>query len=274
MTLKPPDWLVYTAAVIGLLFLSFSHRERANAPEAPPPIPGEAQMPLSASSPFSTSRVLPVGPHVETEAGTAFSVGDGGLWLTARHVVQGCRQPAIVVAAGRGVAARLRGESGDIAVLGTEGGAPALPLAANPVLNAGARGFLPGFPQAAPGEATARLLGVQRIRGRGRGAPSASLLAWAEVGRTDGVKGSLAGLSGAPVLNAAGDVVGVALGESPRRGRLYTATPKALAAALKAAGVVTPPAGSGSPITVDNYGRTADNLRRDLRVAQVVCLAV
>ena len=26
-------------------------------------------------------------------------------------------------------------------------------------------------------------------------------------------------------------------------------------------------------ITIDNYGRVADDLRRDLRVAQVVCLA-
>ncbi len=274
MTLKPPDWLVYGVAVAGLLLLSFSHRERANAPEAPPPIPGEAQMPLSASSPFSTSRVLPVGPHVETEAGTAFSVGDGGLWLTARHVVQGCRQPAIVVAAGRGVAARLRGQSGDVAVLSTEGGAPALRLAVNPVLKAGARGFILGFPQAAPGEAASRLLGAQRMRGRRRGAPSSTLFAWAEVGRTDGLKGSLAGLSGAPVLNSAGDVVGVALGESPRRGRLYTATPASVLAALKAAHAVAPSADPATPITVENYGRTGDDLRRDVRVAQVVCLAV
>jgi hypothetical protein len=28
----------------------------------------------------------------------------------------------------------------------------------------------------------------------------------------------------------------------------------------------------GEPITTDNYGRVADTLRRDLRVAQVICL--
>jgi serine protease Do len=271
---RPPDWLVYGAIVGGLLFLSFGRRERANAPEAPPPIPGEAQMPLAAASPFSSSPVVPVGVHVETMSGTAFSVGDAGVWLTAGHVLAGCRQPAIVVAAGRGVAARLRAIDGDVAVLTTEGGSPALPLAVLSELHAGQRGYLPGYPHRAPGEAATRLLGSQQIRGLGRGAATSIELAWAEIGRTDGLKGSLAGLSGAPVLNAAGDVVGVTLGEAPRRGRVYTATPDTVRRALVAAGVKPPPPGSGQPINVENYGRVADGLRRDLRVAQVVCLAV
>jgi hypothetical protein len=29
----------------------------------------------------------------------------------------------------------------------------------------------------------------------------------------------------------------------------------------------------GEPVTPENYGRVADNLRRDLRVAQVICIA-
>ncbi|HYD44523.1 MAG TPA: serine protease, partial [Phenylobacterium sp.] len=29
---------------------------------------------------------------------------------------------------------------------------------------------------------------------------------------------------------------------------------------------------TGEAITIDNYGRAADSLRRDLRVAQVICL--
>ena len=32
--------------------------------------------------------------------------------------------------------------------------------------------------------------------------------------------------------------------------------------------------GLGQSITVDDYGQVSDRLRRDLRVAQVVCLAV
>ena len=269
---RPPDWLVYGALVGGLLLLSFNHREKANAPEAPPPMPGDARMPLAATSPFSTSRVVPVGVHPETAAGSAFSAGDGGVWLTARHVLDGCRQSAIVVAAGRGVAARVRAVEGDVAVLTTEGGAPALPLSAGADPKVGARAFLPGFPQGRPGEAASRLLGPQQVRGHGRGARVSSLLAWAEIGRTDGLKGSLAGLSGAPVLDTAGDVVGVTLAEAPRRGRVFTATPQTVRRALAAAGVKPAPPGTGQPISVENYGRVADGLRRDLRVAQVVCL--
>jgi hypothetical protein len=66
-------------------------------------------------------------------------------------------------------------------------------------------------------------------------------------------------------------VVGVTIAQAPRRDRLYTTTPAALAAALKLAGVRSN-ASAGEPITTDNYGRVADDLRRDLRVVQVVCL--
>ena len=98
-------------------------------------------------------------------------------------------------------------------------------------------------------------------------------LAWAEVGRTDGLNGSLAGLSGAPALDASGEVVGVTLAQAPRRGRIYTSTPDTLRHALAAAGIKPATGATGGPISVENYGRVADGLRRDLSVAQVVCLA-
>jgi hypothetical protein len=72
------------------------------------------------------------------------------------------------------------------------------------------------------------------------------------------------------VLNAAGQVVGVALAQAPLRGRIYAATPQAISVLLAAARVV--PARTGAaPISADNQGRAADALRRDLRVVQVVC---
>ena len=54
-------------------------------------------------------------------------------------------------------------------------------------------------------------------------------------------------------------------------GRIYTTAPESLQPAL--AGAVPPGEYAvGQPVTIDNYGRVADSLRRDLRVAQVVCL--
>ena len=107
----------------------------------------------------------------------------------------------------------------------------------------------------------------------GRGARDEPVLAWAEVGRTDGLEGTLSGLSGAPVMDGRGRVLGVTIAEAPRRGRIYTTAPESFAPAIRgeqrADEVVL-----GEPVTIDNYGRVADALRRDLRVAQVVCLSV
>ena len=97
-------------------------------------------------------------------------------------------------------------------------------------------------------------------------------MAWAEAGRTDQLKGNLAGLSGAPALDAAGRVVGLTIAEAPRRGRIYTIAPETIRAALQRAGVRPTLAPASDPVTVENYGRAADSLRRELRVAEVMCL--
>jgi serine protease Do len=273
-----PDWLIYVAAVLALLIAAVGRQERADAPAAPPPVPGEAGLPLSAFLPFDPARILSLPRHVEVRAGTAFSVSDAGVWLTAAHVLKDCRQTAVVVAEGRGVAAEVSLAPGaDIAVLKTRGGAPALPLGEAKDIASADLGFHPGFPQGSPGEVASRLLGSDTLRTpgrheRSRGDTGHSVLAWTEVGRTDGLKGVLDGLSGAPVLDAAGEVVGLTLAEAPRRGRLYTTTPQAIRAALAAAGVKPSAFAHGDPISVENYGRVADGLRRDLRVAKVVCL--
>jgi hypothetical protein len=134
------------------------------------------------------------------------------------------------------------------------------------------RAYALGYPQAQPGEVALRLLGRETLRlSTRRDGPSQAVLAWAEVGRTEGLRGSLAGLSGAPVVDAQGRVLGVTLAERPRRGRIYTTAPEGVRPALKAMASPQEPA-SGEIVTTENYGRVADTLRRDLRVAQVVCL--
>jgi len=96
---------------------------------------------------------------------------------------------------------------------------------------------------------------------------------WAEVGRTEGLTGSLGGLSGAPALDAQGRVVGVTIAEAPRRGRIYTTAPETVQRLIAESGAPLPVAPSaGGGVTPENYGAVAERLRRDLRVAQVVCL--
>jgi serine protease Do len=272
-----PDWAIYAALVLAFLVGARSRGERADAPSAPPPPATAEEIAIGPAAPFGSVKPIrpPANPTSET-LGTAFSVADSGVWLSARHVFEGCSQAALIVGPGRGVAAEVELDpSSDIAILRTLGGAPALPLALDRPLQPGQRAFHPGYPSGRPGEAATRLLGRQSlvVRGRGeRGARSEPVLAWAEAGRTDQLKGDLAGLSGAPALDAAGRVVGLTIAEAPRRGRIYTIAPEAIRAALVRAGVRPSPAMPSDPVTVENYGRAADTLRRELRVAEVMCL--
>jgi serine protease Do len=269
-----PDWLIYAVVVLALLIAAVGRQEKADAPPAPPPVPGEEGVPLGPASPFDPSVVVDVPGKTEPASGTAFSVADRGVWITARHVVEGCKTAAIVVAEGRGVATKVRiDRRGEAAILTTEGGAPALPLGLGISLRRGDRAFHPGFPQGRPGEATSRLLGRENLVVHGRGARTEPVLVWAETGRTDGLKGTLAGLSGAPALDRAGRVIGVTVAEAPRRGRIYTTVPETVSGALTATGQHASSFAVGEPITTENYGRVADTLRRDLRVARVICLA-
>ncbi|HEX8472331.1 MAG TPA: serine protease [Brevundimonas sp.] len=271
---RVPDWSIYAIILTAILCLSLSRRENADAPPAPAPPDAEEGALLGPVTPFDPSITVeaPAGPF-QPSAGTAFSISADGRWVTARHVVDGCRRPALVVGGGRAVAADLRLARGaDIAVLITEGAPPGLQVLDTPELRRGQRAFHPGFPQGRAGEVSSRLLGRETLKVHGRGQRSEPVLAWAEVGRTEGLEGTLAGLSGAPALDRQGRVLGVTIAEAPRRGRIYTSAPDTFSPAIKGlAGAEDIPL--DEPITIDNYGRVADTLRRDLRVAQVVCLS-
>ena len=62
------------------------------------------------------------------------------------------------------------------------------------------------------------------------------------------------------------------IAESPRRGRIYTTAPDTFGPAVRGLQKAAEPL-TGRTVTIDNYGLVADDLRRDLRVAQVVCLS-
>jgi len=270
----PPDWLVYGGLLSIILVVSLARRENADAPPAPPPpdeVEGALLGPITPFDP-SVTVMTPDVPFVPA-AGTAFSIAGQGRWLTARHVVEGCRRPALVVGGGRAVSADVRlSPRADIALLITAGGPPALAVTTFEALRVGQRAFHPGFPQGKPGEVTSRLLGREVLKVRGRGARDEPVLAWAEVGRTEGLEGTLAGLSGAPALDRRGRVIAMTIAEAPRRGRIYTTAPDTLGPAIRGEQPADEPL-QGEVVTVENYGRIADDLRRDLRVAQVVCLS-
>ena len=268
-----PDWVVYAAVVVALLFAALGRDERTDAPPPPPRSSDPLGEALGPASPFDPAVVVDVPAKAGPSAGTAFSIARSGVWLTARHVVDGCQRVAIVVGPGTGVAVKVRVDpKGEAAMLYTEGGAAPLPLALSEPLRRGQRAFHPGFPQGEPGEASSRLLGRENLVVRGLGARTEPVLVWAETGRTEGLKGTLGGLSGAPALDASGRVLGVTIAESPRRGRIYTTAPEVVSATLATSGRRADSGAIGEAITPQNYFYVADDLRRELQVAQVVCL--
>lgn len=276
MNPRLPDWLIYLAVILALLFAARGRREDAAAPEAPPATAGvdaPTGPALPGPSPFDPQVLVEVPQKAQQGIGTAFVLDDAGSWLTARHVVDGCTRIGILAGFGRILPADYRiHPKADLAIITTRGAPEPLPVDQRLALRRGQRAFHLGFPQGKPGEATSRLIGRETLVVVGRGERAEPVIAWAESGRTDGLRGSLAGLSGAPALDAQGRVIGVTVAEAPRRGRIYTTAPETFVEALEEA----PPDrfGAGEPITVENYGRVGDALRRERTVAQVLCLAV
>jgi S1-C subfamily serine protease len=270
-----PDILVYALAFGAVLVFLFRNAEGVDAPEAPPPSASDRMGAIIAPSTNVDSSLLVEVPAAASSSGTAFAISPDGVWLTARHVVDGCDEVGMVISPGMAVKARKveMASYSDLAALITDGAPHPLALKFDEELRKGQPVFHVGYPQGRPGEAASRLMGRERLVARGRYQTEEPVLAWAEVGRTRGLSGTLAGLSGGPALDANGNVIGVTIAEQPRRGRIFTSDPTSLARFLKqieAEGVVQ--GNSPGAITFDDYGPAADELRRDMAVAKVVCV--
>lgn len=268
-----PDWLLYIIVITVIVFVLFRVDRREDAPEALPDAPQTGAF-LPPPSQYDPAVLVEVGP-VASGMGSAFAISEDGWWITARHVVDGCQHVGLVVS--RGAAARVhdvkRALFADLALLKTDSAPAALALdTSERRFQIGQRAFHVGFPQGRPGEAYSRLIGRETLIARGRYDVEEPVLAWAELGRTSGLRGSLAGISGGPAIAANGQVIGVTVAESARRGRLYTAAPSSILRLLRVEQVEA----QGAPaerLTPNNYGQASDDLRRDLAVAQVVCIA-
>ncbi len=268
-----PDWLLYIVVITVVVFVLFRVDQRQDAPEALPDAPETGAF-LPPPSQYDPAVLVEVGP-VASGMGSAFAISPDGWWLTARHVVDGCEGVGLIVS--RGAAARVtdvkRALFADIALLKTDSAPVALAIdTSERRFQIGQRAFHVGFPQGRPGEAYSRLIGRETLIARGRYDIEEPVLAWAELGRTSGLRGSLAGISGGPALAANGQVIGITVAESARRGRIYTAAPSSIMRLLRVEQIEA----QGAPserLTPDNYGQASDDLRRTLAVAQVVCVA-
>jgi serine protease Do len=250
----------------------------------PTPLPG---VPRDSGNRFDNRRVLPPPSQfddqsmVEAEttknwtSGTAFAIAPGGIWFTARHVVIGCDRVVVMDKRGR-IAAKadvlFLSNDADVAIVRTSNGPPPLALDLDERdLKVGTRAFHVGYPQGNPGEVTSRLIGRELMVTQGAWQGREQTLAFAETGRTAGLNGTLGGLSGGPAFDEDGNVIGITVAESPRRGRIVTTASVSLIEALNNAGVA--PAGtSQGDLSAAGYANAADQLRGQMKVIQLVCM--
>ncbi len=160
--------------------------------------------------------------------GTAFALSDRGHWLTATHVVEGCKFLLI----GR---ERRAGEFDfqasdswrpveglDVAIMDGAGGMPGLVISDQTVPK-GAKGYFVGYPGGDPHAGYVTLIGRSRmVRASERRKEIADV--WALRDMTPKQEGglSLGGASGGPLFNERGQVVGMMSAGNDRRGRLIT----------------------------------------------------
>lgn len=262
MRWRIPDWLIY-AFIVGLIYLNANRASQNDIPNPPPP-PKLGEL-LPGESPRDRS-VLVELPAPESGIGTAFAIDNEGTWVTARHVVDSCDKVGLRLGATRGITVDVS-QNSDTAVLKSKWKRKPLPADLETQRRIGEHGFFFGFPQGKPGEAVGALLGRHRMIVRGRYNTTEPILAWSEIGRTNNLTGSLGGLSGAPVLDADGEIMGVVAAESPRRGRIYSVAPQMLKSIIPS-GAKLPP----EPIVAAQFHQFADAYRRDRRIAQVICI--
>jgi S1-C subfamily serine protease len=263
MRFRIPDWTIYFLIV----FLIYFNAAR-NSPEidssTPPPELGPM---LPGQSPRDTT-VLVEMDAPSSGIGTAFAVDNKGTWLTARHVIDSCDSVGLKLGGGKVIKTKPAiSQRADIGVLKTKWKREPIASDLYTQRQVGEQAYLMGFPQGRPGEVIGQLLGRHRLLVRGRYSTEEAILAWSEVGRTRGLKGSIGGMSGGPVLDKDGEIIGIVAAESPRRGRVYTVAPSSLRS-------VIPDGVKTKAIAISNasYGLEADRYRRDRRIAQVICI--
>jgi serine protease Do len=245
--------------------------------DAPPP--GRVRRPLPEAA--------PIDPLISVEAeslkpgeiafGTSFPIAPGA-WLTARHVANGECNRVILIVNGRKVPAQIAylHPQADLALLKTTNASgPALPLATGDV-EQNETGYTFGYPKEKLGATKDRLMGRSRMQLSGEINGTGPVLTWAEVVRYPDDLPALSGMSGGPVFDEQGKIVGIMVAASVRRGRIHTVAPEILQAtarsfALTDASANAEPVGDVAMPSV-SLSDTASALSKSSRIVPTYCI--
>lgn len=245
---------------------------RRPRPDAPRP---DGMRPLPPPSPGDPTIDIAVPYDRRSASGTAFSLDPRGIWMTARHVADGCTRIYVLTGPRTGYLTRqvYIHPTADVAILRTDRGAPHVAFSREPP-RAQQTAYHYGYPKGEPGAVMSTLIGRATMRARGRYNTNEPVLVWAEKERVPEGDEHLGGISGGPVFDTAGRVIGTTVAGSTRRGRVFTSDMTSVRAAMERARV-SPAADDSATIpriAAGNWVAAGTALLRSLTVAKVVCL--
>ncbi len=178
-----------------------------------------SQIPAAPATRFRTNLVIDGdnGPRRGgTFIGTAWALAGGEAWLSARHVTDGCRRLRFL--SGGGLPQATGHPSADISAMATgRRNADGLELSRDP-LEAGEDVFLLGFPAGRAAAVYGTVTGTGTLDHRLLGHRE-TVIVVAQRKRVPSGSADLSGISGGPVLDADGNVIGTVIGGSERRAR-------------------------------------------------------
>lgn len=247
-----------------------------DAPRRPPVEDAPRSVPVQPPRPGDPRPgiVIQGGPKQTDATGTAFAVTADGPLLTAAHVTDGCSRVGILPSerarnprAASGVRTH---RTADAALIEIEHRAPPLPLGDDRSLRRGDHGFSFGYPRAQPGSVHGTLLARDTAR-RDDAGGTFPVLVWADVDRDPENDLPLSGLSGGPVLDASGRLVGILIAGSERRGVFMSTTMAPVRDLLAESGVVPAVDAVADPVPVQAFGRYGARLRDRQSVTFAVC---
>jgi serine protease Do len=203
--------------------------------------------------------------------GTAFVI-DEKILLSARHVINGCRNSYVLDSKNNAIPiVKTEIQNGtDVALLYIKKPlSPSFFLVDDVDVSGNTEGFHFGFPGNNSGQAYSHFLGQAKVVNSRGYKVDENVLVWSVEKKSSE---TLAGISGGPVFNQDGNLVGISIGESIRRGRAYTSNPQTNKYTVDTYKIVQNK-DNAKKIQVDlkNYENLSKSLYNDNMIVKVIC---